>query len=108
MVVIQGAFSDFVLLSNKNKGNKMTSMKHDDRIREDVEINLHMVTGEKSSGLHRRKGTRIRGVVLRFRVAGEVSTRGRDWWRQKLWRSWGCGRFTFRVQTKRVQECKTN
>lgn len=40
--------------------------------------------------------------VLSFR---EVSTGGRDGWRQKLG---GCGRFMFTLYTKRVQEAKRN
>lgn len=45
------------------------------------------------------------GGVLSFRGAGEVSTGGRDGWRQKLG---GCGRFMFTLYTKRVQEAKKN
>ena len=64
--------------------------------------------GERSSGGERRERVRIGGVVLSFGVAGEAGAGRRERWRQKLGGSWGRGRFTFRVYTKRVQECKTN
>lgn len=67
-----------------------------------------MIQGERSSGGQRRKGAGIRGLVLSFGVAGDEGTGRGDRWRQKLGGSRGCGRFTFRVYTKRVQECKTN
>lgn len=43
-------------------------------------------------------------MVLSFGGAGKAGRGGGDRWRQKLGGSWGCGRFTFRVYTKRMQE----
>lgn len=54
------------------------------------------------------EGGKDQGVVLSFGGAGEAGTGGGDRWRQKLGGLWGCGGFTFRVYTKRVQESKRN
>ncbi len=45
-------------------------------------------------------------MVLSFGGARVTGTGGGDRWRQKLGGLWGCGGFTFRVYTKRVQERK--
>lgn len=46
------------------------------------------------------------GMWLSFRRAGVVGTGGGERWRKKLGGFGCCGRFMFRVYTKRVHECK--
>lgn len=63
-----------------------------------------MVRGAKEE----QRGKEGGGVVLSFRRAGEAGTWRGDGWRQKLGGFWSCGRLSFRVYTKHVQECKND